>query len=123
MHRPCMFETVLVELEQALAAARRYDSLRYATIGCDHCARSDIPQRIFEEFYAGGANAGQASRTRDKTSEIAPRRTWERCREFVTLAHVPEKWTPVSEKDMRQRKNLERIPIPSEAGMRSKCPR
>jgi hypothetical protein len=27
------------------------------------------------------------------------------------LAHVPEKWRPVSEKDMRQSTNLERIPI------------
>jgi hypothetical protein len=32
---------------------------------------------------------------------------------IVEIAHVPEKWTPVFRKDMRQRKKLERIPIPS----------
>jgi hypothetical protein len=65
-------ETVLVQFEQALAAARRYDSLRYPTPGRDRCARSDIPQRIFEEFYAGKGKAGHVSRTRNERSRMIP---------------------------------------------------
>jgi hypothetical protein len=35
--------------------------------------------------------------------------------------HFPEKWMPVSEKEMRQRNNVERIPFNSN-GMRSGAP-
>ena len=74
MDRPHMFEIVLVELGQAFAAAHRYERLRHATTGRDHDARPDIPQRIFEEFYAGRGEIGDASRTRDKSSEMTLRR-------------------------------------------------
>ena len=73
MDRPRVLETVLVELGQALAAAHRYESLRHA--GRHHSARSDIPQRIFEEFYAGRGKSGDAARSRDKSREMLPRRT------------------------------------------------
>jgi hypothetical protein len=59
-----VFEIIFAEFERALAAARRYDSLRYGPARDERFAVSEIPQRIFEELYAGGGEAGQASRTR-----------------------------------------------------------
>ena len=65
MNRPNVLELVLVELGQAFAAAHRYESLRHAATARDHAARSDLPQGIFEEFYAGRRKSGDASRSRD----------------------------------------------------------
>jgi hypothetical protein len=46
-----IFETILIELGRALAAAQRYENLRYGRTCREHRAVADIPRRIFEEFY------------------------------------------------------------------------
>jgi hypothetical protein len=45
------FNTILTELRRAVAAARRYENLRYGRTGHERLAAADIPRRIFEEFY------------------------------------------------------------------------
>jgi hypothetical protein len=85
MDRLCVFETILIEFVQALAAERRYDSLRYAATGRDHCARSDIPRRIFEEFYAGGGKAEQASRRAEQEQRGSSEAASDRCHEVATM--------------------------------------
>jgi hypothetical protein len=60
-----ILEFLSEEFERALAAAHRYDRLRYGPAVHNRPARSEIPKRIFEEFYAAGGEAGQAARTRD----------------------------------------------------------
>ena len=40
------------------------------------------------------------------------RQVFSRAARGVSLAHVPEKWAPVSEKDMCKRKKSKRIPVP-----------
>jgi hypothetical protein len=45
------FETIIAELRRALAAARRYENLRYGRSGHERLAVPDIPRRIFDEFY------------------------------------------------------------------------
>lgn len=52
MYRFNAFETVITEFGRALAAARRYKTLRYSRARHDGLASADIPRRIFEEFYA-----------------------------------------------------------------------
>jgi hypothetical protein len=59
-----ILETICAEFERALAAARRYDRLRYGPAIHNRPARSEIPERIFAEFYAGGGEVARASRTR-----------------------------------------------------------
>jgi len=60
-----ILESLSEEFERALAAAHRYDRLRYGPAVHNRPARSEIPERIFEEFYAAGGEAGQAARTRN----------------------------------------------------------
>jgi hypothetical protein len=44
-----------------VAAARRYESLRYRCTNRDHLAPTDVPRRIFEEFYARDGHTGQVA--------------------------------------------------------------
>ena len=60
-----ILEFLSEEFERAFAAAHRYDRLRCGPAVHDRPARSEIAERIFEEFYAGGGEAGKAERTRD----------------------------------------------------------
>jgi hypothetical protein len=55
MYQLAVFEVILTEFERALAATRRYESLRCARHG--HFAPADIAERIFEEFYARPASS------------------------------------------------------------------
>jgi hypothetical protein len=48
------FDVVLAEFGRAVAAARRYDDLRYGRGRREGIAPADIPRRMFEEFYAPG---------------------------------------------------------------------
>lgn len=52
MRRHIVFEIILAEFGRALAAARRYESLKYGRARHEDLATADIPRRIFEEFYA-----------------------------------------------------------------------
>ncbi len=47
------FRAIFTEFRRALAAARRYENLRYGRACRDHFAPGEIPRLIFEEFYAG----------------------------------------------------------------------
>ena len=47
-----VFAVVLAEFSLALAAARRYEDLRYGNGRHEGMAPADIPRRVFEEFYA-----------------------------------------------------------------------
>jgi hypothetical protein len=57
LHLVCL--TILTEFGRALAAARRYENLRYGRARHADFAATDIASRIFEEFYA------RRSRTED----------------------------------------------------------
>jgi hypothetical protein len=43
---------MLAEFTRAIAAAHRYEDLRYRGAGHRRIAPDDIPRRIFEEFYS-----------------------------------------------------------------------
>ena len=73
MHRFILFKTVFAEFGRALAAARRYDSLKHMHGGHDHSAPSDIPGPIFEEFYARQGNAEHAARDPSRRRSLHPR--------------------------------------------------
>jgi hypothetical protein len=53
---------LLSEFGQALAAAQRYESLKYGPRQVNF-ARAEIPRRIFEEFYAAEHNFGPEPRS------------------------------------------------------------
>jgi hypothetical protein len=55
------FKTILAELRRALAAARRYENLRYGRSGHERLAAPDIPRRIFDEFYDFSGGSGTRS--------------------------------------------------------------
>ena len=57
-----IFETIFIELGRALAAARRYENLRYSRACRVDLAGSDIARRIFDEFYAYPEGFGTAQR-------------------------------------------------------------
>jgi hypothetical protein len=61
MHQLFAFAIILAEFRRALAAARRYDELRYGAAGPGRVAPGEIPGRVFEEFYAREDEAGQAA--------------------------------------------------------------
>jgi hypothetical protein len=44
---------MFAEFSRAVAAAQRYEDLRYRGRGHGTIAPADIPRQIFEEFYAG----------------------------------------------------------------------
>jgi hypothetical protein len=52
MGRHIVFEIIVAEFERALAAAQRYENLRYGRACHEVLPVADIPRRIFEEFYA-----------------------------------------------------------------------
>jgi hypothetical protein len=43
---------MFAEFSRAVAAAQRYEDLRYRGGGHERIALADIPRQIFEEFYA-----------------------------------------------------------------------
>ncbi|MEH2626022.1 hypothetical protein V1292_004077 [Bradyrhizobium sp. AZCC 1719] len=53
--------TLLAEFRRALAAARRYENLRYGCAYHDALAPAEIPRRIFEEFYASKLDSDDAA--------------------------------------------------------------
>ncbi len=58
LHLVCSI--ILAEFGQALAAAQRYENLRYGRARQEDFAAPDIASRLFEEFYArrsGSENA------------------------------------------------------------------
>lgn len=58
MRRHIVFEIILAEFGRALAAARRYESLKYGRARHEGLAAADTPRRIFEEFYASPDGCG-----------------------------------------------------------------
>ena len=54
--------TTFAELGRALAAAQRYEDLRYRSAGHATIDPADIPRLIFEELYAGGEVPRRAGR-------------------------------------------------------------
>jgi hypothetical protein len=52
------FRVVLAEFQRAMAAEQRYEYLRRAgtaALARDGIVRTDIPRRIFDEFYSSSA--------------------------------------------------------------------
>jgi hypothetical protein len=47
-----IFAVVLAEFRRAVAAARRYEHLRYGSCRQEGIAPAEIPRRVFEEFYS-----------------------------------------------------------------------
>jgi hypothetical protein len=47
-----IFAVILAEFRRAVAAARRYEDLRYGSGRHEGIAPADIPRRVFEEFYS-----------------------------------------------------------------------
>jgi hypothetical protein len=47
-----LFAVVLAEFRRAVAAARRYEDLRYGGGRHEGVAAADVPRRVFEEFYS-----------------------------------------------------------------------
>jgi hypothetical protein len=45
---------LLTEFRRGVAAAQRYETLRYRSACDGRVALADIPRRIFEEFYSSG---------------------------------------------------------------------
>ena len=56
-----LFAVVLAELRRAVAAARRYEDLRYGSGRREDRTAADIPRRVFEEFYSS-ARPGESRR-------------------------------------------------------------
>ena len=46
---------MFAEFSRAVAAAQRYEDLRYRSGGHGRIAPADIPRQIFEEFYSADA--------------------------------------------------------------------
>ncbi|HZT18322.1 MAG TPA: hypothetical protein VFA23_02905 [Dongiaceae bacterium] len=72
MGRQVIFQIILAEYGQALAAARRYQELRYGAARRCGLAPADIPQRIFAEFYARRNDAGDAAIGWHRPAEAQP---------------------------------------------------
>jgi hypothetical protein len=60
--RPSFLLTMVSEFRRACSAAQRYEDLRYRSAG-GSIEPAEIPQRVFEEFYAF-----------EKAAEVAPSR-------------------------------------------------
>jgi hypothetical protein len=56
---------VLAEFRRAIAAARRYEDLRYGSGGQQGRAHADSPRQVFEEFYSS-ARPTEARRPADQ---------------------------------------------------------
>jgi hypothetical protein len=52
---------VLAEFRRAIAAARRYEDLRYRSGGQQGRAHADSPRQVFEEFYSSARPAASRS--------------------------------------------------------------
>ena len=72
-HVVCL--TILTELGRALAAARRYENLRYGHARHEGFAATDIASRIFEEFYARRSDAEDAANHLDDVQRVVVERT------------------------------------------------
>lgn len=68
-----LFKALFAEFGRALAAARRYDSLKFTHAGHGKSTAADIPRHIFEEFYAPQGNAEHAARASDRRRSLHPR--------------------------------------------------
>jgi hypothetical protein len=66
---------MFAEFSRAVAAAQRYEDLRYRRASHGEIAPVDIPRRIFEEFYAVGdaVEARRPERRRSDLPEPQPR--------------------------------------------------
>lgn len=65
----------LAEFGRAIAAAQRYEDLRYGRGRHEGIARTDIPRRIFEEFYSDSGDPATAPhRARASVVEKNPNR-------------------------------------------------
>jgi hypothetical protein len=61
---------MFAEFSRAVAAAQRYEDLRYRRGGHGRIGPADIPRQIFEEFYsAGEAVESRPERRRSNASE------------------------------------------------------
>jgi hypothetical protein len=69
--RSNLLVAMLAEFRRAIAAAQRYDDLRYRSAGRGAIAPADIPRRVFEELYFLDKPAPVVP---DKPAEVAPRR-------------------------------------------------
>jgi hypothetical protein len=64
---------IVAEFRRAVAAARRYEDLRYGGSRHEGGAPADIPRRVFEEFYSDAPPV--ESRGVQWSSEVAGRRS------------------------------------------------
>ena len=67
-----VFAVVLAEFRLAVAAARRYEDLRYGSGRHEGMAPADIPRRVFEEFYAYERPAEARGPQMESSSHVAP---------------------------------------------------
>ena len=63
---------MFAEFSRAVAAAQRYDDLRYRSASHGKSAPDDIPRRIFAEFYSVG-EAVEARRPEPRRSDSPER--------------------------------------------------
>jgi hypothetical protein len=68
-----IFAVVLAEFRRAVAAARRYEDLRYGSGRHGDMAPAEIPRRVFEEFYSSARPV--ESRRAERDLQVAWRRS------------------------------------------------
>jgi hypothetical protein len=68
------FLAILTEFRRALAAARRYETLRYGRAGQEGLAPADTPLRIFDEFYGVERDSEDTAIARGQSPPSASRR-------------------------------------------------
>jgi hypothetical protein len=67
-----LFAVVLAEFRRAVAAARRYEDLRYGRGRHKDMAHAELPRRVFQEFYS------DARPVEARRAEVNPQVTWRR---------------------------------------------
>jgi hypothetical protein len=65
---------MFAEFSRAVAAAQRYENLRYRRASQEKIAPDDIPRRIFEEFYSSSetVESRRSERRRSDAPEPQP---------------------------------------------------
>jgi len=87
--RASFFSTVLAEFGRALAAARRYEDLRYCRACRDRLSPAEIRWQMFEEFYAHQNNTHYPPRdvsSRDPIDMELRLRAWRAARTKVLVS-------------------------------------
>jgi hypothetical protein len=65
---------MFAEFSRAVAAAQRYENLRYRSASQEKIALDDIPRQIFDEFYSAGetVESRRPERRRSDSPERQP---------------------------------------------------